>query len=95
MLRQSVTKLHNSIARLAVITNYSSSSKPPCSLCPEDEDSKDNEDECGEQKDTNKSKMCKEHQEMVPKAEDLANMKSFELKSKCKSFHWCSEGHDR
>jgi hypothetical protein len=94
MLRQSVTKC-NSIARKALSRNYTT--KPPCGLCPEDQDTKNEKtDDCDEKStDTTKNQMCKEHCEMMPDAKDLINMKSFELKSNCKSFHWCSEGHDR
>ncbi|CAG9809178.1 unnamed protein product [Chironomus riparius] len=94
MLRQSVNKC-NSIARLALSRTYNT--KPPCGLCPEDKDTKNEKAEDYDEKstDTNNNQMCKEHCEMMPDAKDLVNMKSFELKSNCKSFHWCSEGHDR
>lgn len=94
MFRQSVTKC-NSIARKALARNYTT--KPPCGLCPEDQDSKNEKaDDCDEKStNTKNNQMCKEHCEMMPDAKDLINMKSFELKSNCKSFHWCSEGHDR
>lgn len=97
MLRQSASKLNSSIARMALLRSYNT--KPPCGLCPEDQDSKNEKssnDDCDQKKDdTKNNQMCKEHCEMMPDAKDLINMKSFELKSNCKSFHWCSEGHDR
>lgn len=94
MLRQSVTKLNSSIVRMALSRTYTN--KPPCSLCPEDQDSKNEKDDnCDDKTDDKKNQMCKDHCQMMPDAKDLINMKSFELKSNCKSFHWCSEGHDR
>jgi len=94
MLRQSVSKLNSSIARMALSRSYNT--KPPCGLCPEDpEPKKEKDDDCDEKSDSKNNQMCKEHCEMMPDAKDLINMKSFELKSNCKSFHWCSEGHDR
>lgn len=109
MLRQSVSKLPFSFVRSSFIRSFASKkkNKTPCSLCPDEEEKAKqqaeaviepmfNYEDFGEKKtSTTKEEICKEHGEMIPDIGELKNLKSFELKSNCNSFHWLSEGHDR
>ncbi|XP_070501316.1 uncharacterized G-patch domain protein DDB_G0278987-like [Chironomus tepperi] len=42
-----------------------------------------------------KEQMCSSHNSMVPPSDVLEQLKTFELQSKCTSFHMKSAGHDR
>lgn len=98
MLRQSVSKLPVNLIRSTFTRSFA---KQPCSLCPEEEEQQrqmKNSQDCTEdhQKQQKKDEqMCKEHAEMIPDFASLKNLKKFELKSNCNSFHWSSEGHSR
>ncbi|KAG5671912.1 hypothetical protein PVAND_002081 [Polypedilum vanderplanki] len=98
MLRQSVSKLPVSLIRSTFSRSFASG-KSPCGLCPEEEEQKqqnsqNNCDEKESQKEASE-KICNEHAKMVPEFENLKNLKKFELKSNCNSFHWATEGHER
>ena len=93
MLRQSILKLQNCAitSRLASHYNYSTT-KNPCSLCPEDQ-VKEKDENCKEKNPPKNDEMCSDHCNMIPDAKELQNLKSFEMKSNCKSFQLSSEGH--
>ena len=49
----------------------------------------------GDDKKKSDEQMCSHHTTMVPPSDVLEQLKTFELQSKCTSFHLKSSGHDR
>jgi hypothetical protein len=64
-------------------------SKSPC------EDKKIQSMTMGSEKKSESSSNCFHHKDLVPPASILSQMKHFELRSDCSSFHMKSSGHDR
>lgn len=95
ILRQSLSKISLPSIQSSLMRSYCSSPlKPPCGICPEelnirDDDSTRDTEGYGESKEM----PCKQHKELVPNFCDMKKLKEYELKSNCTTFHWSSEGH--
>jgi hypothetical protein len=87
MLRQSASKLPFALVRSTFSRSFVSAKSPF------EEQQKQNSSK-GCEEENKKTEMCMEHAEMIPDADQLKNLKRFELKSSCNNFHWASEGHE-
>lgn len=96
ILRQSLTKISLPSIQSTLMRSYCSNPlKPPCGICPEELNIRDDDSsrDTTSSDEVTKAMPCKQHADLVPSFCDMKRLKDYELKSKCTSFEWNSEGH--
>lgn len=100
VLRQSLMKISLPSIQSTLMRSYCSNPlKPPCGICPEelnirdDDSSRFYDGDSGAGREESKEMPCKQHADLVPNFCDMKKLKDYELKSTCTTFEWNSEGH--